>query len=118
MKLVESINQQMEKTRSSLGYTQTKMATALGISQQAYRMIEKGKTIKIDQAIYEKYLKLIGENTSMLVNDTNKDEKIATLIASVKIITFELMQLRSKVTGESLATISMEYERLIKGAVS
>ena len=43
-----------------------------------------------------------------------KDEKIAALSQTVRILTLELMQLKHLVTHESLTKIALEFESLMK----
>lgn len=99
-----------------MGISQSEMANLLGISQQVYGNIEKGKTKKIGADIYNKYLQLIKDDAGETEKDVTKDEKITALMAGLKIITLEVMQLRSRATGESFASIQLEYERLIEAA--
>lgn len=116
LKKLENLIKQITLTRKRLGITQVKMAAALGVSQQVYGNIESGRTKRISSEIYTNFSQLIKGGGENLIHNSSEEDKIATLTAAVKIITMEVMQLRSKSSGESIAVIHSEYEKLISEA--
>ena len=95
-----------------LGFDRRAIEKELGYTEKSIdQILSKGGNEKFLNNLQRFYIEK--SNKSKIDNST-KDEKIAALMAAIKIITLELVQLKSKVTGESQTAISLELERLMQ----
>ena len=96
------------KNLRTLGYDRRKIEKELGYDEKYIdQVLSKGGNKKFLANLERFYIEKSNR-------ETTKDEKIAALMAAIKILTLELIQIKHKQTGESVANISIELETMMQ----
>lgn len=106
----------IKQARKSTDYTQHQLAEFLGVSRSTYANWENNTEPELTtlKSIAQVLNIGLGELIDSEISEATKNQKILALEKAVKVLTHELVQIKSIVTKESQTKIALEIEKLMQ----
>ena len=106
----------IKQARESGGFTQSELAKLLDVSRSTYANWEKNTEPELTtlKSIAQLLNIGLGELIDSEISEATKNQKILALEKAVKVLTHELVQIKSIVTKESQTKIALEIEKLMQ----